>query len=99
MDPAARKRSFLGRSVQQLRNIHTFIVDEVFTRMRKDNNCSMGRSARVVFLEHLNSVCGAALRGSEVQIDERLQKGRVSFCRGAFDASELTRAVKDKMGV
>ena len=44
-------------------------------------------------------VCGAALRGSELQIDERLRKGRVSYCRGAFDAFELTGAVEDKMGV
>ena len=53
----------------------------------------------MVFLEHLNSVCDAALRGSEVQIDERLLKGRVSCCRRAFDVLELTAAVEDKMGV
>ena len=99
MDPVARKRSFPGRSVRQLRNIHTLIVDEVSTRMRKDNNYSMGMSARVVFLEHLNSVRGAVLRGSEVQIDERLRKGRVYSCRSAFDVFELAGAVEDKMGV
>jgi carbonic anhydrase len=52
-------------------------MDEVFTRMRKDNNCSMGMSARVVFLEHLDSVCRARLERSRVQIDERLRKGVV----------------------
>lgn len=59
----------------------------------------MGMSARAVFLEHLNLVCGATLRRSEVQIDEKLRKGRVSCCRGAFDVFELTGAVEDKMGV
>jgi len=62
MDPVAGERSSPASPVRQLRNIHTFIMDEVFTRMRKDN-CSMGTSAKVVFLEHLNPVCSAALRG------------------------------------
>jgi hypothetical protein len=59
----------------------------------------MDMSARVVLLEHLNLVRGAALRGSKVQIDEKLRKGRVSCCHGAFDVFELTGAVEDKMGV
>jgi hypothetical protein len=28
---------FLAGQYRRLRNIHTFIMDEVFTRMRKDN--------------------------------------------------------------